>query len=304
MSWVTIWLYFLLPFSRFRFQIVHSLWVNLKFWGLVIRKSTYKIIDDRDLNPMILLPTILPNTYFVSKSLCNQWILTPGRDSTITTEYGYDTIFIDVDISDCGFVKIPTITTSLEGNGKHYEGTGTSSLSSASASWFRMYIEMATYAVEGVGDAAKRLRWNVEWVAVGYICWEDTVTENIPWNTRHTARLDTINSACFMLFSWQISRIKIVENLNKHTCNRGFTFRSEKKIYQLSPLKLHNWLYRMSTIRLYKLDNILTGLYKLTLEQILKVPKLLLVDLAPLFLPLDNFEIITIFSWHGGCPIL
>ena len=85
-----------------------------------------------------------------------------------------------MDISDCGFVTTPTITTSLEGNGSHYEGTGTSSVYLMSSSRFRMYIKNASYAVEGISEAAKRLHWNVEWVAVGYTCSDETVTGNIP----------------------------------------------------------------------------------------------------------------------------
>ena len=96
--------------------------------------------------------------------------LISGRSSTTTTHHSSEAVYIDVDIRGCGFVKIPTITTSIEGKGGHYTATGTSAVYSASASQFRMYIKNDHYASEGVGNAARRLGWNVEWIAVGYTC--------------------------------------------------------------------------------------------------------------------------------------
>jgi len=95
---------------------------------------------------------------------------TTGRHSTATAHHSSQSFYIDVDISDCGFVKIPTVTTSLEGTGGHYHASGTASPYSVTPAGFRVYIKNASYESEGVQKAAKRHQWNVEWVAVGYTC--------------------------------------------------------------------------------------------------------------------------------------
>lgn len=95
---------------------------------------------------------------------------TTGRSSTTTVYHSSTIIYIDVDISGCGFVKIPTVTTSLEGAGGHYVATGAATPYSVTTAGFRIYIKNDHYKTEGVENAAKRLSWNVEWVAVGYTC--------------------------------------------------------------------------------------------------------------------------------------
>ena len=78
---------------------------------------------------------------------------------------------IDVDISGCGFVKIPTITTSLEGSSSHYKAIGASNLYSATTSGFTVYITNPSYTTgTRLRDAARNSNWNLEWVAVGYTC--------------------------------------------------------------------------------------------------------------------------------------
>merc|ERR1719285_1226872 len=80
---------------------------------------------------------------------------TTGRD----TDW-YDTssngVYYDVDISDCDFITIPTVTTSIEGKSYHSLATGTASI-------YNTYMNPQ-------GGYAESKQWNVEWIAVGYTC--------------------------------------------------------------------------------------------------------------------------------------
>merc|ERR1711920_579439 len=90
-----------------------------------------------------------------------------GRTTTDWENTGSDAIFLDVDISECDFIKIPTITSSIEGSAWHWKVVGTASIYSTTASSFRMYLEGIQYNVQQYAEAKS---WNVEWVAVGYTC--------------------------------------------------------------------------------------------------------------------------------------
>jgi len=91
-----------------------------------------------------------------------------GRTTTDWTNYSVDGIYYDVDISDCGFRTVPTVTTAIEGSSSHWVSLGTSSIYSTSPSAFRIYLKN-TYANPQEGFAEKH-KWNVEWIAVGYTC--------------------------------------------------------------------------------------------------------------------------------------
>ena len=98
--------------------------------------------------------------------------MSSGRRSTPVNAWGSRGIYIDVDISSCGFVRIPTVTTTLEGDSEHHSVTGITSLYRATRLGFRLFIR---YPEAGSGpswlrDVAIRNIWNVEWVAVGYTC--------------------------------------------------------------------------------------------------------------------------------------
>jgi len=88
-----------------------------------------------------------------------------GRTTTDWTYYSSTGIYEDVDIGDCGFTTIPTVTTSIEGSGNHWTATGTSSIYDVTTSSFRIYLSHASQT----GNAEQK-KWNVEWIAVGYTC--------------------------------------------------------------------------------------------------------------------------------------
>jgi len=91
-----------------------------------------------------------------------------GRSTTDwinTSSYG---LYYDVDISDCGFKTVPTVTTAVEGTSTHWRTTGTSSIYNTSPSAFRMYLENTSHNPQN--GAAESNKWNIEWIAVGYTC--------------------------------------------------------------------------------------------------------------------------------------
>ena len=75
-------------------------------------------------------------------------------------------IYTDVDISKCGFVKLPTVTTSLDGRISHWNTSGSSEIYRLTTSSFRINLETSL----GRGGGANERGWNVEWIAVGFTC--------------------------------------------------------------------------------------------------------------------------------------
>jgi len=88
-----------------------------------------------------------------------------GRSTTDWTYYNSEGIYEDVDISDCGFTTIPTVTTAIEGTGWHWLASGTSSIYSVTTNSFRIYLQHSSKSA-----SAEQYKWNVEWIAVGYTC--------------------------------------------------------------------------------------------------------------------------------------
>jgi len=93
---------------------------------------------------------------------------TTGRSTSNWVNHSSNGIRLGVDIKHCGFIKTPTITTSIEGSSSHWIATGTSSIYHASTSGFTIYLR-GTEA-NPRGGRAKAWNWNVEWIAVGPTC--------------------------------------------------------------------------------------------------------------------------------------
>jgi len=93
---------------------------------------------------------------------------TTGRGSKYNwVNYDNHGIYMDVSISRCGFIKTPTVTTSIEGQMWHWKATGTSSVYSVTPSKFRIYLSLSSKLRK---ETARYGGWNVEWIAVGYTC--------------------------------------------------------------------------------------------------------------------------------------
>jgi len=88
---------------------------------------------------------------------------TTGRNKSKWQYYSSSGIYINVSIGHCGFVTVPTVTTSIEGKSWHWRAIGTSSVYSVTTAGFRVYLHTGVRT-----DKAKRGMWNVEWIAVGY----------------------------------------------------------------------------------------------------------------------------------------
>ncbi|XP_063687607.1 uncharacterized protein LOC134820890 [Bolinopsis microptera] len=91
---------------------------------------------------------------------------TSVKGETNWVDFSSNGIYTDVDIRKCGFVTIPTVTSSLEGTMSHWSTTGSSEIYSVTTDTFRIYLA----APHGRGGGANKMGWNVEWIAVGYTC--------------------------------------------------------------------------------------------------------------------------------------
>jgi len=91
---------------------------------------------------------------------------TTGRKTSNWINHGGHGIETTVNMGSCGFIKTPTVTSSLEGTSNHWTARGTSSIYSATASSFKVYIYNSNLQT----DNAKSWKYNVEWIAVGYTC--------------------------------------------------------------------------------------------------------------------------------------
>jgi len=91
-----------------------------------------------------------------------------GRDTTDWVVTGSDTVYYDVDMSECNFITIPTVTTAIEGAKQHYRTFGTGSIYNSSPASFR--INLVNLYTDPQGGFAESAKWNVEWIAVGYTC--------------------------------------------------------------------------------------------------------------------------------------
>ena len=81
---------------------------------------------------------------------------------------GPDRIYTEVDITHCGFVDTPVVTTSLAGIGWHDLQKGVSAPWHISKSGFNIVVldngRVPTLAL------TREFKWHVNWIAVGYNC--------------------------------------------------------------------------------------------------------------------------------------
>ena len=97
---------------------------------------------------------------------------TTGRTSTDWVYFNENPgFYTDVDMEACGFVKIPTITTSLGGDGYHWRAIGSNAIFSATSKTFRVYLstEVAGNNLQDESFAEEK-GWHIGWMAVGYTC--------------------------------------------------------------------------------------------------------------------------------------
>ena len=91
-----------------------------------------------------------------------------GRETTKWWDQGRLGVETQVIIKKCGFVRIPTITASIEGYGTHSHAIGTSSIYEATVHSFKMYLFHESW--DPRRGRAESSKWNVDWLAIGYVC--------------------------------------------------------------------------------------------------------------------------------------
>jgi hypothetical protein len=91
-----------------------------------------------------------------------------GRTVTGATNWQverFDTLYVDVNTSGCGFTSTPTYVTSITGTAYIAWTTGGSSVYSASSTGFRLFV---SYPGNSISPAfANNFGWAVNWIATG-----------------------------------------------------------------------------------------------------------------------------------------
>ena len=96
---------------------------------------------------------------------------TTGRRITHYRNYSDGrNVYVDVDMTQCGFVKIPNVVISVEGSSHHWMALGTSSVYGTTPTGFRVYLNNVNANVSGGDLNAEKYMWNIDWVAVGFTC--------------------------------------------------------------------------------------------------------------------------------------
>ena len=81
---------------------------------------------------------------------------------------GQDFISVTVDMSNCGFVSAPIVSTVLTGNGHTRSVIGTSGIYGLTNKKF-LIVPTRIYNYDLYGRAIE-LKWRVDWQAVGFVC--------------------------------------------------------------------------------------------------------------------------------------
>ena len=90
-----------------------------------------------------------------------------GRTTTNWINFSAHGVYADVDISECGFVQTPTITSALEGI-FHWLSTGPATTYLATATSFRVYIRDTDWTRQN--GKASSAGWKIAWTAAGFTC--------------------------------------------------------------------------------------------------------------------------------------
>jgi len=149
---------------KFRVYLGYETWITVDaakdgLWNIEWIAIGLTSPDEADIN---LLNWEEANSPSNDSRVCSG---TTGRTTTNWRNYETDGVFVDVDISGCGFLTVPTVTTSLEGSGENdWKVIGTSAVVSATNTHFQVYIGEGTWIRS---DQAKTNLWNIEWIAIG-----------------------------------------------------------------------------------------------------------------------------------------
>ena len=96
-----------------------------------------------------------------------------GAGITEWTTHSPDKISTDVDISECGFVDVPVVTTSMAGIGLNEHQKGVSAPLSITKTGFKIAVLVCgknPIPLISRQWLARQYKWHVNWIAVGYNC--------------------------------------------------------------------------------------------------------------------------------------
>ena len=96
---------------------------------------------------------------------------TTGRRVTDYQNYSDGkNVYVDVDMTGCGFAKIPNVVISVEGSSSHWMALGTSSVYNTTPTSFRVYLKNDNSGVAKGNLNSESYKWNIDWIAVGFTC--------------------------------------------------------------------------------------------------------------------------------------
>ena len=101
-----------------------------------------------------------------------QYPQSSGRNTTDWIQampFDLGAMYIDVNFTECGFARVPVVTTSLEGDGDHWRIVGITSVYNTTTSGFRVFVVPEHEKIQ-TAEYAKMKHWNVDWIAVGFTC--------------------------------------------------------------------------------------------------------------------------------------
>lgn len=88
-----------------------------------------------------------------------------GSTDWVVHSAGYS-VYVDVDISHCGFSSTPKLVTSIGGSSSHWQADGTSAPYSISNSGFRIYSNIKDRS-DITPSQANAWQWHINWIAQG-----------------------------------------------------------------------------------------------------------------------------------------
>ena len=98
-------------------------------------------------------------------------------------QYGSNSIYVDVDTTNAGFIDTPLYFTSIGGNYRHWEVDGINAIYSPTKTGFRIYLrdDLSDYLTP---ELANQMGWNIQWLGVQKTdcCAGSTAYKATDWN--------------------------------------------------------------------------------------------------------------------------
>jgi len=110
------------------------------------------------INYMAVAPGTVPSG---ASRLCAGRTTKGSTGWTVHTSYS---VYVDVDMSHCGFSSTPVVVTSVGGESSHWQSTGGSEIYSITSTSFRNYVNFLNQASVSP-STANSWSWHMNWVA-------------------------------------------------------------------------------------------------------------------------------------------